>query len=161
MLQDSSFWVLVAFVIFFGFLFYLKVPGQLSRSLDERAEKIKRELEEAEKLHREAQHLFAEYQRKQRNAMKEAEDIVAAAQAEAKRIAEAAKADLTASLERRRLQAEQKIAQAEQTALREVRDAAVDMAVNAASTILREKLQGPAAAAQTERAIADVKAKLH
>ncbi len=161
MLQDSSFWVLVAFVIFFGFLFYIKVPGQLAKSLDERAEKIKRELEEAEKLHREAQHLFAEYQRKQRNALKEAEEIVAAAEAEAKRIAEAAKADLDASLARRRVQAEEKIAQAEQTALREVRDAAIDMAVNAASGILREQMQGSGGAAQTARAIAEVKAKLH
>ncbi|MBP7669944.1 F0F1 ATP synthase subunit B [Ferrovibrio sp. MS7] len=161
MLQDSSFWVLVAFVIFFGFLFYLKVPAQLGKTLDERAEKIKRELEEAEKLHREAQHLFAEYQRKQRNALKEAEEIVAAAEAEAKRIAEAAKADLAASLERRRVQAEQKIAQAEALALREVRDAAVDQAIAAATGLLREQLQGPAATAQTERAIAEVKAKLH
>ena len=161
MLQDSSFWVLVAFVIFFGFLFYIKVPGQLAKSLDERAEKIKRELEEAEKLHREAQHLFADYQRKQRNALKEAEEIVAAAEAEAKRIAEAAKADLDASLARRRVQAEEKIAQAEQTALREVRDAAIDMAVNAASGILREQMQGSGGAAQTARAIAEVTAKLH
>lgn len=161
MLQDSSFWVLVAFVIFFGFLFYLKVPGQLAKSLDERAEKIKRELEEAEKLHREAQHLFAEYQRKQRNALKEAEEIVAAAEVEARRIAEAAKAELTAALERRRIQAEQKIAQAEQVAVREVRDTAVELAIAAAGAVLRDTLQGPAAAAQTERAIADVKAKLH
>lgn len=161
MLHDSSFWVLVAFVIFFGVLFYLKVPGQLGKTLDERAEKIKRELEEAEKLHREAQHLFAEYQRKQRNALKEAEEIVAAAEAEAKRIAEAAKADLTTSLERRRVQAEQKIAQAEALALREVRDAAVDQAITAATGLLREQLQGPAGTAQTERAIAEVKAKLH
>jgi len=161
MLQDSSFWVLVAFVIFFGFLFYLKVPGQLAKSLDERAEKIKRELEEAEKLHREAQHLFAEYQRKQRNALKEAEEIVAAAEVEARRIAEAAKAELTAALERRRIQAEQKIAQAEQVAVREVRDTAVELAIAAAGAVLRDTLQGTAAAAQTERAIADVKAKLH
>jgi len=161
MLHDTSFWVLVAFVIFFGILFYLKVPGQLTKSLDERAEKIKRELEDAEKLHREAQHLFAEYQRKQRNAMQEAAEIVAAAEAEAKLMAEAATADLKAALERRRQQAEEKIAQAERTALREVRDTAIDLAVAAAADLLQQTLQGAAAKSQTERAIADIRAKLH
>lgn len=161
MLHDTSFWVLVAFVIFFGILFYLKVPGQLTKSLDERAEKIKRELDEAEKLHREAQHLFAEYQRKQRNAMQEAAEIVAAAEAEAKRLAEAAAADLKASLERRRQQAEAKIAQAEQAALREVRDTAIDLAVTAAGDLLKQTLQGAAAKGQTDRAIAEIRAKLH
>lgn len=161
MLQDSSFWVLVAFVIFFGFLFYLKVPAQLAKSLDDRAERIKRELEEAEKLHREAQHLFAEYQRKQRNALKEAADIVAAAEAEAKRIVAAAEADLKLALERRQQQAEDKIAQAERMALREVQDTAVDVAIAAAGAVLKQNLQGAAALAQTERAIAEVKAKMH
>ncbi|MBX3455224.1 F0F1 ATP synthase subunit B [Ferrovibrio sp.] len=161
MLQDTNFWVLVAFVIFFGILFYLKVPGQLTKSLDERAEKIKRELDEAEKLHREAQHLFAEYQRKQRNALQEAAEIVAAAEAEAKVLAQAAAADLKASLERRRQQAEAKIAQAEQAAMREVRDTAIDLAVAAAADLLKQNLQGAAAKTQTERAIAEIRAKLH
>lgn len=161
MLHDSTFWVLVAFVIFFGFLFYLKVPGQLTRTLDERAEKIRHELEEAEKLHRDAQHLFAEYQRKQRNALKEAADIVAAAEAEARRIAQAAEGDLKQALARRQQQAEDKIAQAERAALREVRDTAVDLAVAAAGAVLQQTLQGSAAQAQTERAIAEVRAKAH
>src|SRR3546814_3779992 len=49
------------------------VPGKVGRQLDERAAKIKRELDEAEALHREAHHLFAEYQRKQRNALRSEE----------------------------------------------------------------------------------------
>src|SRR3546814_3432469 len=67
MMHDPHFWELIAFLVFFGIVFYLKVPGKVGRQLDERAAKIKRELAEAEALHREAQHLFAEYQRKQRN----------------------------------------------------------------------------------------------
>lgn len=161
MLHDPSFWVLVAFVVFFGLLIYLKVPGKLTGALDERAAKIKQSLEEAEKLHRDAQHLFAEYQRKQRNALKEAAEIVAAAEAEAKRLAEAAAKDLKAGLERRRRQAEEKIAQAEQVALRDVRDAAVEAAIAAAGAVLKQTLAGPNAAAQTEKAIAEVQAKLH
>lgn len=161
MMHDPHFWELIAFLVFFGIVFYLKVPGKVGRQLDERAEKIKRELDEAEALHREAQHLFAEYQRKQRNALKEAEEIVAAAEAEAKILVRQAEDELKASLERRRRQAADKIAQAEKLALQEVRDTAVEVAIAAAGQVLAQQLQGAAAAAQIERAIGDVKAKLH
>lgn len=161
MFQDSTFWVLVAFVLFFALVFYLKVPGKVMGQLDERAAKIKRDLEEAEKLHQEAQQLFAEYQRKQRNALKEAEEIVAAAEAEAKALVREAEADLKASLERRRKQAEDKIVQAEKQALQEVRATAVEVAVAAAAQVLGQSLQGAAAASQIDRAIGEVKAKLH
>ena len=161
MLQDSTFWVLVAFVLFFALVFYLKVPGKMMGQLDERAAKIKHDLEEAEKLHQEAQQLFAEYQRKQRNALKEAEEIGAAAEAEAKALVREAEADLKASLERRRRQAEDKIAQAEKQALQEVRATAVEVAVAAAAQVLGQSLQGAAAASQIDRAIGEVKAKLH
>lgn len=160
MLHDTSFWVTVALVLFIGLVLYLKVPGKVLQQLDERAARIKKELEEAEKLHKDAQALFAEYQRKQANALREAEEIVAAAQAEAKAIAAQAEADLKASLERRRKQAEDKIAQAEKHALQDVRDTAVEVAIAAAGQVLSNTLQGQAAAAQVDRAIADVKAKL-
>ena len=161
MMHDAHFWELIAFLVFFGILFYLKVPGKVGRQLDERAEKINQELDEAEALHREAQHLFAEYQRKQRNALKEAEEIVAAAEAEAKILVRQAEEELSLSLERRRRQAEDKIAQAEKLAVQEVRDTAVEVAIAAAGQVLAQQLQGAAAAAQIERAIGDVRAKLH
>ena len=161
MFQDPTFWTLVAFVAFFALIFWLKVPGKVTAQLDERAVRIKRELDEAEKLHQEAQHLFAEYQRKQRNALKEAEEIIAAAQAEAKALVKQTEVELAASLERRRKQAEDKIAQAEKQALQEVRDTAVEVAIAAAGQVLASNLQGPAAAAQIDRAIGDVRAKLH
>ena len=161
MFQDPTFWTLVAFVAFFALIFWLKVPGKVTVQLDERAARIKQELDEAEKLHQEAQHLFAEYQRKQRNALKEAEEIIAAAQAEARALVKQTETELAASLERRRKQAEDKIAQAEKQALQEVRDTAVEVAIAAAGQVLSSNLQGAAAAAQIDRAIGDVKAKLH
>ncbi|HLT76535.1 MAG TPA: F0F1 ATP synthase subunit B [Ferrovibrio sp.] len=161
MFQDPTFWTLVAFVAFFALIFWLKVPGKVTAQLDERAARIKKELDEAEKLHQEAQHLFAEYQRRQRNAIKEAEEIIAAARAEASALVKQAEAETAATLERRRRQAEEKIAQAEKLALQEVRDTAVEVAIAAAGQVLAGNLQGAAAAAQIDRAIGDVKAKLH
>ena len=75
--MDATFWVGAAFVIFIGILVYLKVPGMLTSALDERAKKISDDLDQARELREEAQVLFATYQRKQRDALQEAEEIVA------------------------------------------------------------------------------------
>ena len=89
---DATFWALVALIIFLAAIVYLKVPGMLiGKSLDERAEKIRNELEEARKLREEAQALLAEYQKKRKEAEKEAGDIVDAAKREAEMITTEAK----------------------------------------------------------------------
>ena len=86
-LHDPTFWVATAFIAFLGVLVYFKVPGMVSGALDERADKIKADIEEAERLREEAQKLLAEYQKKQRDAQKAAEGIVTAAKEEAERLA--------------------------------------------------------------------------
>jgi len=119
MLHDPTFWVLVSFVIFVALVWK---PGSkaVAQMLDDRAEKIRSDLEKAAKLREEAQALFAEYQKKQRDALKDAEAIVAAAKAEAEALSKQAAADLETSLKRREQLALQRIAQAEQQALAEV-----------------------------------------
>ena len=81
--MDAAFWALVALVIFLGIVIYLKVPGMINKSLDERAERIRNELDEARRLREEAQQLLAEYQRKRKDAEKEAGELIAAAEHEA------------------------------------------------------------------------------
>jgi F-type H+-transporting ATPase subunit b len=58
--MDSTFWAFIALLLFIALIVYLKVPGMIGRSLDERAENIKKELEEARTLREEAQQLLAE-----------------------------------------------------------------------------------------------------
>lgn len=159
--SDPTFWVLVAFVLFFALIFYLKVPGKLAAQLDARADKIRSELEEAKALREEAQAAYAEYQRKAEEAAREADNIVAHAREESARLAEKMRADLEASLERRKAQAEAKIAQAEQQAIDEVRNRAVEIATAAATQILREEMQGDAGTALIDNAISGVGKHLH
>ena len=80
-MHDAEFWVLIAFVIAMAFLIY-KTTGMVTGTLDARAAKIKAELDQAQALRDEAQAKLAEYQLKQRDALKEAEGIVAHAKAE-------------------------------------------------------------------------------
>ena len=138
--MDATFWATVGLVIFLALVTYLKVPGMITRALDQRAERIRNELDEARRLREEAQQLLAEYQRKRKEAEQEASDIVAAAKREADMIVVEAKAKTDEYVTRRTAMAEQKIAQAEQEAVNEVRARAVDIAVAAAGRVLAEKV---------------------
>lgn len=137
---DPAFWALIGLLLFFAVVIYFKVPGSLGKQLDERAERISKELDEARKMRDEAQELLASYQRRQREAEVEAETIVEAAKKEAKRIREQARTDLEERIERRTRMAEAKIAQAEQEAAAEVKAAAADLAAEAAEKLVRDKL---------------------
>lgn len=160
MFANETFWVAVSFVLFLGVMFYLRVPGKLAAILDERAARIRRELEEAQRLRHEAQTLLAEFQSRQRNAAKEVDEIIARAEADTRRLAAAAETELRTQLARRAALATAKIAQAEAAAVRQVRAAIVDIAVAAARDVLRTGLTGPEAFAASDRAIGELRASL-
>ena len=160
LIHDPEFWVAVAFVIVVVGVGY-KVAPSIAKALDDRAARIKAELDEAQRLREDAQRTLAEYQRKQRDALKEAEAIIAQAKSEAERIGKQAIADLEAAIERRTRQAEEKIAQEQQKALAEVRGAAVDIAIAAARQIIAQQLDAQAGGALIDRAIAALPQQLH
>lgn len=159
--ENPAFWVGVAFFIFMGIVIYLKVPGQVGASLDERAAKISAQLDEARTLREEAQALLAQYQRKQRDAAKEAEEMVALAKEESELFAVEAGKNLEVLLERRARAAEEKIAQAETQAVKEVRAAAVSVAVGAAEKIVREHLGDKDLGGLLDDAIGELDKRLH
>lgn len=160
MLHDPTFWVFIGFVLFIGLLLYLKLPSIALSKLDERGARIKSELDQAAKLHEDAKALLAKYQAQQQNALAEAKAIIAQAKDEAKRQADLAEAELTQSIARRQAMAEQKIAQAEAQAVKDVREAAVDLAAAAAERLLVSALQGDKARDLVDNAIADVGRRL-
>lgn len=161
LLGDAEFWVAVAFVLFVAGMGYLGVHKMVAKSLDERADKIKAELDEARKLKDEAAQLLAEYQRKRQQAEAEAQDIIAGAKAEADRLAIEAKAKIEEFVARRTKMAETKIAQAEAQATADVRAAAADAAIAAAEKILTQETKGQLAGELIAKGIDDVRKKLN
>jgi F-type H+-transporting ATPase subunit b len=159
--MDATFWATVGLVLFLGLMVYLKVPGMVSRSLDARADKIKAELEEARRLREEAQQLLAEYQRKRREAEKEAQDIVDAAKREAASLVEEARQKSEDYVARRTILAEQKIGQAERDAVNEVRGRAVDLAVEAARRVLADTADAKRNADLFESSLSELRARLN
>jgi F-type H+-transporting ATPase subunit b len=160
-MQETENWVALAFILFFALLVYLGVHRKITGSLDQRQARIKGELDEARRLKEEAQALLAEFQRKGREAEKEAEAIIAGAKAEAERIAGEAKARMEDFVSRRTKMAEAKITQAEAQALADVRSAAADAAVTAAEKILSIAAKGEVAVNLLQQGIDDVRKKLN
>lgn len=159
--QAAEFWVLISFLLFMGIIFYMGVPGMIGRSLDQRADGIKKELDEARRLREEAQRLLADYQKRSREAEEEAKGIIEQAKREAGALAADAKKSLAESLERRTKAAEEKIARAEAQATSEVRAAAVDAALAAAEKILGGRMTGDAAGQLIDQSIRDLKGRLN
>src|SRR5262245_30311075 len=161
MLATAEFWVAVAFAIFVGFLIYMGAHKLITDALDERAARIKSELDAARRLREEAQALLAEYERKKGEAEREAADIIAGAKAEAERLAVEAKTKSEEFLARRTKLAETKIAQAEAQAVADVRNAAAEAAVAAAERVLADTVKGKLADDLIGKSIAEVKTKLN
>jgi F-type H+-transporting ATPase subunit b len=158
---DATFWVAVAFVVFVGVVIYFKVPAMLTKSLDERADKIRKDLEEARQLREEAQALLASYERKQRDALNDAKAMVTHATEEAQREAAQSQAKLQETINRREQVALEKIALAEAQAEKEVRDAAVEVAIDAATRVIAKHVTGAQADTLVEQATKDLRRQLH
>lgn len=160
-LNNTNFVVSIAFVLFIGVLVYLKVPGLVAGILDKRADDIKSEIDEARALREEAQAILASYERKQKEMQEQAQKIVATAKDEAKAAAKQAKVDLKSAIARRLQAAEDQIASAEASAVKEVRDTAVSVATTVASEVIASKMSAKDAGGLIDAAIKEVGAKLH
>lgn len=160
-LATGPFWIFVALVIFIGILIYMKVPGMLGAQLDNHGALIANELETARRLSEEAQALLASYKKRQAEAMQEADAIIAQAKVEAKKLAEETHEAMVVQVARRQQIAEDKIQQAETQAIAEVRAAAADIAINAARSVIIDKVDVAKDSAIIEKAISELATKLH
>ena len=159
-LEKPETWVLVAFIIFIAAV-YRPASKAITGKLDGRTEAIKSELDEAQRLREEAQHTLAEYQRKQRDALAEAEGIIAEAREEARRIEANVQARTEDTLKRREQQALDMIAAAEARAVADVRALAADIAIDATQRILTETVEGQKGDELVDDAIREVPGKLN
>lgn len=160
-LANTDFIVLISFILFIGVLFYFKVPGMVSKMLDDRSSGIQSELTEARALRDEAQALLASYERKHKEVQEQADKIVAQAKVDAEAAADLARADLARSIERRLASAEDQIASAQAGAIKDVRDSAVMVAVAAARDVISKQMTAADANGLVDDAIEQVDAKLH
>jgi F-type H+-transporting ATPase subunit b len=159
-LSNPETWVAIAFIIFVV-LAGKPLVRAIGKTLDARAARIKAELDEARALRDEAQKLLADYQKKQQEAMRDAEAIVRQARGEAERLKTEAAANLDAAFARREKMAMDKIAQAEAQAIADVRNHAIDVAVAAAEQLLKSKTDAQRGERLIDSAIGELERKLN
>ncbi len=137
MLRNPEFWVLVSFVLFFV-LFGRKLWSVLAGMLDARADAVRSELAEAQRLRSEAEAMLADAETARAAALKEAAETLARAHVEAAQLAEAAAAEAASAGKRRERMALERIAAAEKAALDEVRKTAALVATAAAERVISQ-----------------------
>lgn len=158
---SAEFWVAIAFLLLMGVFGYFGVHRTILKALDNRRDRIQKELDDARRLKEEAAKLVAEYRARRASAEREAQEIVTSAKAEAERIAAEAKAKMEDFVARRTKTAESKIAQAETQAIADVRAAAAEAAVTAATSIMSQSVKGSVADDLIAKGIKDVREKLN
>jgi F-type H+-transporting ATPase subunit b len=159
-LANTDFVVSIAFIIFIGILVHYKVPGLIGGMLDKRSDSIQSELNEAKALRDEAQSLLAIYERKQKEVQEQADRIVASAKEEAMNAAAAAKDDIAQSITRRLAAAEDQMSSAQAAAIKDVRDQAIVVAINATKDIMFKQMDAKSVGALIDTSIATVGEKL-
>lgn len=159
-LNDAHTWVAVGVVVFIALL-WKPVGGILLKFLDARADKIRRELNEAEELVREADELLAQYQRRQQEAGEQADTMLRHAREEADNIRRRAMEEVEIALKAREKHALDRIRQAESAALQQIRQSTVTLAMATARKVINDNLDDEAAEQLMAQSLAHIGRRPH
>ena len=137
---DATFWIAISFFIFFGVLFYLKVPQKINNSLTDKINEIKKELDESEKLKEEAKNLFADYENKIDKSKKETKEIIDSAKKESEKAIIEKTKKFHQIIEERKKSTEQKIVQMKENALKDIKNISVKISIEAVENLIKNSI---------------------
>lgn len=153
-IQDPSFWVAVAFVLFVA-LFGRALARRLAALLDARRDAIRAELAEARRLRDDAQEILNDHAGRRKRAEEEAGALLEASREEAKRVADEAAERLAAQLARARARARHEIARAEEAAVQDFRARLAGLVIEAAEELAAGRVDDEVQRELAERTVAD------
>ena len=140
MIIDATFWVAISFFIFIGVLIYFKIPEKISDTLSENINKIRVEVDDAEKLKDESKNILSEYEKKISNAKTEVKIMLNAASDEAEKHILKSNEEFHNQMENRKKNTEDRIKQMKNQALKDIKDASVKIAINSVESLLKNSL---------------------
>ena len=140
MIIDATFWVAVSFFIFFGCLIYLKVPQKINNSLTDQINKVRKELDEAEKLKVEAKNLLSNYESKIDKSKKEVAAIINSAKKDSEKTILEKTEKFHQTMENKKKNAEQKIVQMRENALRDIKNISVKISMDAVKHLIKNSI---------------------
>ena len=137
---DSTFWVAVSFIIFVGVLFYFKVPQKVFGALNESINKIKKDIDEADKLKEEAKNILSEYEAKLSKSKVEIDLMIKNAQKESETNIIKINDQFHSIFENRKKMAEDKIKQMKLQATKDIKNYSVEVAIIALEKIIKNSV---------------------
>ena len=140
MVIDATFWVAVSFFIFIGVLIYLKVPQKINNSLTDNINKINKELKEAEQLKEEAKNLLSNYENKIDKSKKEVVEIINLAKKDSEKTILERTEKFHQTMESKKKNAEQKIIQMRENAVRDIKNISVKISMEAVVHLIKNSI---------------------
>ena len=140
MIIDATFWVMISFFVFIGLLIYFKIPQKIKVTLDENISTIKSQIDEADKLKEDAKNILAEHEKKISNSKKEVALMISKANEEAEKNVLKTNKDFYNLMETRKNNAELKIKQLKDQALKDIRNASVKIAIESVEKLIKNSL---------------------
>ena len=137
---DATFWVAISFFIFLGVLFYFKVPQKVFGALEESINKIKKDIDEAEKLKEEAKNVLSEYEAKLSKSKVEVDLMIKNAQKESETNIIKINDQFYSIFENRKKMAEDKIKQMKLQATKDIKNYSVEVAIIALEKIIKNSV---------------------
>ena len=137
---DASFWVAVSFFIFLIGLIYLKVPQKVNNSLTDQINKIRKELDESEKLKVEAKNLLSNYESKIDKSKKEVQEIINLAKKESEKTILEKTEKFHQTMEIKKKKAEQKIVQMKENALNDIKNVSIKVSLEAVEHLIKNSI---------------------
>ena len=137
---DATFWVAISFFIFFGVLIYLKVPQKLNNSLSNEINKMKKQLDEAEKLKIEAKKLLSDYENKIDKSKKETKEIINLAIKDSEKNILEKTEKFHQLMEERKKNAELKIVQMKENALKDIKNIAIKISIESVENLIKNSI---------------------
>ena len=133
---NATFWVAVSFVIFFGLLIYLKIPLKINDLLNKLISDLKNEIDESERLRNEAKMLLDNAQKKLDGAERISNDIIEQAKKDSDQLIIELNDKFHKSSEIKKNLVKNKIIQMKEAAIKDIRDASIKIAIDAAKKII-------------------------
>ena len=137
---DATFWVAVSFFIFVGVLFYFKVPQKIFDSLDQNIKKIKKDLDDAEKLKDDAKNILSEYETKISKSKQEINVLMKKAQEESEKNMIKINNEFHNIFENRKKLAEEKIKQMKTQTIKDLKNSSVNIAILSLEKIIKNSI---------------------
>ena len=139
--MDATFWVAISFILFVAFLIYKKIPGVIGRSLDDKIKEITQKIEEAENLKKESDKLLSRYQIQLDESKKECEEILLRATKLNEEESASMEKKIHSMLAIKERNIKEKIIQAKDSALKEVKKTSTMIAVESAKKIISQTIE--------------------